>query len=224
MYNQMSFGLYNAPALFQRLMQIIFCEDLLQILLVYLDDIITYSDSIVDHLRWLERVLQKLREHGFKIEAAKCQFFQRRVKYLGHVLSSEGKPIDPAKMEAVARWPTPKTLKDSRSLLGFASCYRLFVSSFAQTAASLHQLMAEISEKGKKKNVITSERWKGECQKAFDDLHTTLTTAPVLAFPNYSKPFIVQTNASGKGLGAVIPEAKWQAQSHCLCWPRPPWS
>ena len=75
-----------------RLMQTIFHEDLLQILLV--DDIIVYSDSIADHIRWLERVLQKLREHGLKIEAAKCQFFQRHVKYLGHVVSEEGAATD----------------------------------------------------------------------------------------------------------------------------------
>ena len=204
-YNRMPFGLCNAPALFQKLMQTIFREELLQILLVYLDDIIVYSCSIADHLRRLERVFQKLREHGLKIEAAKCQFFKTRVKYLGHVVSSEGVATDPAKTEAVARWPTPKTLKDLRSFLGFASYYRRFVPGFAQTAAPLHKLTAEISEKGRKKNsTIASERWNGECQKAFNDLRTALTTAPVLAYPDFSKPFIVETDASDKGLGAVL--------------------
>ena len=202
-YNCMPFGLCNAPALFQKLMQTIFHEELLQILLVYLDDIIMYSCNIADHLS--DRVFQKLGEHGFKIEAAKCQFFQRRVKYLGHVVSSEGVATDPAKTEAVARWPTPKTLKDLRSFLGFASYYRRLVPGFAQTAAPLHQLTAESSEKGKKKNsTITSERWNGECQKAFDDLYTALTTAPVLAYPGFFKPFIVETDASVNGLGAVL--------------------
>ena len=84
-------------------MQTIFHEDLLEILLVYLDDIIVFSNSIVDHLRRLGRVFHKLREHGLKLEAAKCQFFQRPVKYLGHVVSSEGVATDPAKTEAVAR-------------------------------------------------------------------------------------------------------------------------
>ena len=158
-YNRMPFGLCNAPALFQRIMQTIFREDLLQILLVYLDDIIVYSSSIADHLKRLKRVFQKLREHGLKVEAAKCQFFQRRVKYLGHVVSAEGVGTDSAKTEAVASWPTPKTLKDLRSFLGFASYYRQFVPGFAQIAAPLHQLTAEISEKGKKKrSTIPSDR------------------------------------------------------------------
>ena len=95
-YNRMPFGLCNAPGTFQRLMQMIFREELLQILLVYLDDIIVYSDTIADHLKRLERVFQKLREHGLKIEAEKCQFFQSRVKYLGHVVSAEGVATDPA--------------------------------------------------------------------------------------------------------------------------------
>lgn len=204
-YNRMPFGLCNAPATFQRLMQTIFREDLLQILLVYLDDIIVYSDSIADHLKRLERVFQKLREHGLKIEAEKCQFFQSHVKYLGHVVSSEGVATDPAKTEAVSKWPTPRTLRDLRSFLGFASYYRRFVPGFAQTAAPLHQLAAEISEKGKKKKgTISSEHWEGECQRAFDDLRTALTSAPVLAYPDYTKPFIVETDASDKGLGAVL--------------------
>ena len=204
-YNRMPFGLCNAPGTFQRLMQMIFREELLQILLVYLDDIIVYSDTIADHLKRLERVFQKLREHGLKIEAEKCQFFQSRVKYLGHVVSAEGVATDPAKTEAVSQWPTPRTLKDLRSFLGFASYYRRFVPGFAQTAVPLHKLVAEISEKGKnKRGTITSERWEGECRKAFDDLRKALTSAPVLAYPDYTKPFIVETDASDKGLGAVL--------------------
>ena len=132
-------------------------------------------------------------------------FFQRLAKYFDHIVSSEGVATDSVKTEAVARLPAPKTLKNLRSFLGFASYYRRFVPRFAQTAALLHQLTARISEKGnKKKSIITSERWKGECQKAFDKLNTALTTAPVLAYLYYSKPFIVETDASNKGQGAVL--------------------
>ena len=178
-YNRMPFRLCNAPALFQRIMQTIFHEDLLQTLLVYLDDIIVHSSSIAEHLKRLERVFQKLRERGLKVEAAKCQFFQRRVKYLGHVVSAEGVGTDPAKTKAAASWPTPKMLKDLRLFLGFASYYRRSVPGFAQTAAPLHQLTAETSGKGKKKrSTIPSDYWKGERQKAFDALRAALTTAP----------------------------------------------
>lgn len=102
-YNRMPFGLSNAPVLFQKLMQTIFCEELLQILLVYLDDIIVYSCSIADHLRRLEQVFQKLWEHGLKIAAGECQFFQRHMKHLGHMVLSEGMATDPVKTEVVAR-------------------------------------------------------------------------------------------------------------------------
>ena len=112
-YNCMPFTLCKAPALFQKLMQTIFREELLQILLVYLDDIIVYSCSIADHLRRLERVFQKLREHGLKIEAAKCQFFQRRTKYLGHVVSSEG--VQPTRQRR-RRWQDGLSLKHLRTL------------------------------------------------------------------------------------------------------------
>ena len=132
---------------------------------MYLDDIIVYSDTIVDHLKWLERVFQKLREHGLKIEAEKCQFFQSHVKYLGHKVSAEGVATDPAKTEAVLQWPTPRMLKELRSFLGFASYYRQSAPGFA-AAAPLHKLVAEISGKGKnKKGNTTNEHWEEEAIK-----------------------------------------------------------
>ena len=102
----MPLGLCNAPGTFQRLMQTIFSEDILQILLVYPDGNIVYSNTSTDHLKRLERAFQKLREHGLMIVAEKCQFFQSRVKYLVQVVSAEGVATDPAKTEAVFQWPT----------------------------------------------------------------------------------------------------------------------
>lgn len=204
-YKRMPFGLQNAPATFQRLMQNIFRDEILQTLLVYLDDIIVYSENILDHLQRLELVFQKLREHGLKIEPEKCQFFRKRVTYLGHVVSAEGVATDPSKTEAVAKWPVPQTLKELRSFLGFASYYRRFVPGFAQIAVPLHKLAAEVSEGGRRKRKdLKKEQWKEECQRSFDDLKSALTSAPVLAYPNYKEPFIVETDASDRGLGAVL--------------------
>ena len=133
-YDHMPFGLAGAPATFQRLMQTLFRDDMLQILIVYLDDIIVFSQDIREHLKRLELVLQKLREHGLKLEPKKCQFFCSKVTYLGHVVSADGVATDPAKTEAVVNWPKPKTLQELHSFLGFASYYRKFVSHFAQIA------------------------------------------------------------------------------------------
>ena len=109
-FTRMPFGLSTAPATFQRLMGIVFRDEILEILLVYLDDIIVYSRSIQEHLQRLEIVFCKLQQHGLKLEASKCAFFKKEVKFLGHVVSSKGVQTDPAKVESVKQWPKPQTL------------------------------------------------------------------------------------------------------------------
>ena len=148
-YNRMPFGLGGAPATFQRVMQTIFRKELLDILIVYLDDIIVFSQDISTHLQRLKMVFQKLREHGLKIKVKKCQSFRPKVTYLGHVVSSDGIATDPAKTEIVTNWPKPKTLKDLRSFLGFTSYYHRFVPHFAQIARPLHALMFTLYEGSK---------------------------------------------------------------------------
>ena len=206
-YNRMPFGLGGAPATFQRVMQTIFRDELLEILIVYLDDIIVFSQDISTHLKRLEMVFRKLQEHGLKIEAKKCQFFRPKVTYLGHVVSAEGVATDPAKTEAVTNWPKPKTLKDLRSFLGFASYYRRFVPHFAQVARPLHELVSNLYEggkNGKQRNKSVEGSWNQDCQKAFESLKQALTSPSVLAYPDYTKPFIVEVDASNDGLGAVL--------------------
>ena len=206
-YNQMPFGLGGAPATFQRVMQTIFREQLLEILIVYLDEIIVFSQDISTHLQRLEMVFQKLQEHRLKIEAKKCQFFRPRVTYLGHVVSADGVATDPAKTEVVTNWPQLQTLKELRSFLGSASYYRRFVPHFAQLAKPLHELVSQLYEGGKhgrQRSRAIGAGWNEKCQDAFNGLKAALTSPPVLAYPIYTKPFIVEVDASNDGLGAVL--------------------
>jgi len=111
-YNRMPFSLTGAPGLFQRLMQTVITDKVLQILIVYLDNIIVFSQEIPEQLRRLEILLKKLREHGLKLKPKRCQFFCLNVNYLGHVVSADGIATDPDKTEMVKNWPKPSTLKD----------------------------------------------------------------------------------------------------------------
>lgn len=113
-----------------------------QSLLLYLDDIIVFSSSVSQHLQRMEVVLSRLQREGLKIKLEKCAFFQKEVRYLGHVISSQGVSTDPAKIEAVAQWQRPRHVSELRSFLGFAIYYRRFVKGFAKLAGPLHKLVA----------------------------------------------------------------------------------
>lgn len=206
-YNRMPFGLTNAPATFSRLMQRCLNELIFQILLVYLDDIIVYSETFKDHLDRLDRVFVRLKEHGLKLKPTKCCFLRERVTYVGHQLSADGVSPDPDKVTAVAEWKVPASVKELRSFLGFAGYYRRFVSGFAQIAGPLHELVNSCLHElktGKRLTIPFVNRWNEACQTAFEVLREKLTTAPVLAFPDFSKPFRLETDASQEGLGAVL--------------------
>ena len=123
-WNRMPFGLCNAPATFQRLMQRIFGDQQCQSLLLYLDDIVVFSSTIEQHLERLGVVLERLHHEGLKGKLSKCAFFQQEVSYLGHVISDKGVSTDPGKVRAVSSWTPPATLSELRSFLGFASYWR----------------------------------------------------------------------------------------------------
>ena len=205
-WNRMPFGLCNAPSTFQRLMQRIFGDQQCQSLLLYLDDIVVFSSSVEQHLERLRVVLGRLQAEGLKAKLSKCAFFQKEVHYLGHVISGQGVSTDQGKIEVVANWPVPTTVSELRSFLGFASYYRRFVEGFAKLAAPLHKTVAEF---GRTQASRASERgvikcWTDECQQSFQALKTKLTTAPVLAYADFSLPFILEVDASYGGLGAVL--------------------
>ncbi|KAL0194612.1 hypothetical protein M9458_008184, partial [Cirrhinus mrigala] len=199
-WNRMPFGLCNAPNTFQRLMERLFGDQRHQSLLLYLDDIVVFSSSVTQHLERLEVVL------GFKAKLEKCAFFKQQVKYLGHVVSSQGVATDPSKVEVVAKWGRPGNVTELRLFLGFASYYRRFVEGFAKLAAPLHKLVAEFVGGRHKKAAGPSfaSAWTEHCQNSFDTLKEKLTTLPILADADFSLPFILEVNASHRGLGAVL--------------------
>lgn len=205
-WNRMPFGLCNAPGTFQRLMQRMFGGQQCQSLLLYLDDIVVFSSSVSQHLERLELVLSRLQKEGLKAKLEKCDFFKQQVRYLGHVISNEGVSTDPSKIEAVALWKRPGHLSELRSFLGFASYYRRFVEGFAKLAAPLHKLVATLAgtktRRGSGKPL--DEAWTPQCEESFEALRAKLVSAPVLAYADFSKPFILETDASYSGLGAVL--------------------
>ncbi|KAM0724690.1 Retrovirus-related Pol polyprotein from transposon 17.6 [Formica fusca] len=193
-FTVMPFGLCNAPATFERLMERVLRNLLSKICLVYLDDIIIYGKSFTEMMENLEKVLLRLREANLKINPTKCILFSRKVKYLGHVISAEGVATDPEKIVAVREWPTPHTKKQLRSFLGFCSYYRKFVKDFSSLAKPLYALT---------ENRMKFE-WGKECQNAFEQLKFILSSSPILSFPKGEDEFILDTDASNIGIGAVL--------------------
>jgi len=194
----MPFGLCNAGATFQRLMDIVMSGLHLDVCLVYLDDIIIFSKSIDEHLERLMRVLDRLRSAGLKLKPEKCALFKRSVTFLGHVVSQARIATDPVKTKAVAEWPTPTSLKELRSFVGLASYYCRFVKGFADIAAPLHAL-------AKKGQMFC---WSTEAQTAFETLKGALISPPVLAMPNDIGEMILDTDASDATIGAVLSQVQ----------------
>lgn len=205
-WNRMPFGLCNAPSTFQRLMQRVFGDQQCQSLLLYLDDVVVFSSSVDQHLQRLTVVLERLQQEGLKAKLEKCAFFQREVGYLGHVISDKGVSTDPKKVDVVANWRRPTHVSELRSFLGFASYYRRFVEGFAKLAAPLHKVVAELAgtKSRKASGRSLSSVWTAECEAGFEGLKSKLTQAPVLAYADFSLPFILEIDASHVGLGAVL--------------------
>lgn len=193
-FNYLPFGLTNAPSTFQRLMDILLSGLQWSTCLVYLDDILVFGENHDIMLERLDQILEKLNNAGMKLRLKKCKFSQSEVSYLGHMISNEGIRPDPKKIEALQTIPAPKNVKEVKSFLGIVSYYRRFIHKCAILADPLTRLL--------KKN--TEFVWGPEQCQAFQNLKNLLTEAPILAHPNFEKPFILQTDASGHGIGAVL--------------------
>ncbi|XP_067620077.1 uncharacterized protein [Eurosta solidaginis] len=190
----MPFGLHSAPATFQRALDHVIGPELEPYAFAYLDDIIITSKTLEEHIRHLAEVFQRLRGANLKINPEKCEFFKKSLKYLGHVVSEEGIHTDPDKIAAIKELTPPNNLRELRRFLGVVSWYRRFVSDFSQVSHPLTSML----KKGRK------WKWSQEQQSAFEALKAALTQAPVLACPDFSKKFCLQTDASDFGLGAVL--------------------
>ena len=205
----MPFGLTNAGTSFCRLMEMCIGDQQYVTLLFYLDDICIFAETADQMLDRIEFVFSRLKEFNLKIKPKKSHFFQTSVTFLGHILSADGVSPNPEKVAKIKDWPTPKTPKEVHLFVGLASYYRRF-PNFAKWAGPLHALIVPASFKQKirrgemKKSELPEFQWTPACQEGFDQLKKALTEAPVLAYPDYSKLFILETDALLKGLGAVL--------------------
>ena len=213
-WRRLAMGLSNSAATFQRVMELVMGSLNLQACLLYLDDIIVFSDSWESHLARLELVLSKLEDAGLKLKPSKCCLFQKQIKYLGHIISEEGLATDPSKIEKVIAWPVPTERHQLHRFLAFCGYYRRFIKDFSNLASPLQKLLRGIPDKdgksvkrtnkGKSKIIYPAFEWGPEQQSAFDKLKEVMTSTPVLAFADFRKPFTLQIDASGQGLGAVL--------------------
>jgi len=197
-FRVLPFGLCNSPASFARMMNLVMSGLNFSICLIYLDDIIVFASDLETHLERLVQVLQRLRAENLKLKPSKCHLLQRKVLFLGHVVSEEGVATDPTKIAAVNDWPVPRRIRDLRAFLGLCSYYRRFVPDFARVARPLHALT------GKGQRFL----WTLDCESAFVELKRRLTESPILALPRDEGMYILDTDASADSIGAVLSQTQ----------------
>lgn len=207
-WKRMPFGLTNSPISFQTLMSNVLRGLNWKSVLVYVDDILIFSRSFDEHLTHLAQVFDRLNEANLKLQPAKCHFAVKEVKFLGHIISRQGVRVDSEKTAAVSEFPTPKTQKQVRSFLGMANYYRRFVQDFAKIATPLNSLL----------NKDKKFEWNIQCQSAFETLKEKLISAPILAYPDTSKSFILTCDASDSAVGYVLGQIDDENREYVICY------
>ena len=206
-FKVMPFGLHAAAPTFQRLLDRVITPDMAPNAFAYLDDIVVCTKSLEEHTKVLKKVFQKLYEAKLRPNPEKCHFLRTKLKYLGHVVDKDGLHTHPEKVSAIQNLGPPRNLKEARRFLGLISWYRRFIKDAARLSAPLHKLL-------KKK---AKWEWTKVHQDAFDELKQKLTTATVLACPDWTKPLVLQTDASLEELGAVLSQPDGE-EEHILAY------
>ena len=206
----MPFGLCNTPPTFQRLMQNCLGELNLTYCLIYLDDVIVFSDMPDEHLRRMRVVFNCLRKHGLKLKPSKCEGFKSEINNPAHHVSRNGVLPSKKNLESITQCPPPDTYTKVKSFVGLVGHYRCFIKGFAKIAAPLYNLTSGDNKDKKSEHVKLSP----EAHEAFDHLKTACLQAPILSFPDFNKPFLLETDASGRGLGAVLSQKQADGRYH----------
>lgn len=193
-FNVLPFGLNNAPATWQRFIDNVLGADLEINVFVYLDDVVIASSDFDTHMDILSKVLKRLKDARLTLNLAKCQFCRPELKYLGYVVDSKGLRVDPEKIDAILKIPTPSNSKEVRQFVGTASWYRRFIPDFSTKLYPLTSMM----RKGRK------FIWTSEAQNSFEEIRSCLIKSPIMSCPDFNRPFTIATDASNVGLGAVL--------------------
>jgi hypothetical protein len=188
------FGLSNAPTVFMCLMNGIFKNYLDTFVIVFLDDIIIYSKSKEEHEKHLRMTLLVLREHQLYAKWSKCSFYQKKIHYLGNIISEEEIKVDPKNIRSIEGWVTPRNVYEVRSLMGLAGYYMRFVEGFSRIAHSITSLQ----------NKGVKFEWTSDCERSFQDLKNLLTSSLILKIVDPNEEFIVCIDACKEGLGGVL--------------------
>jgi hypothetical protein len=193
-YTIISFPLMNAPAYFMNMMNKVFMEELDKCVVVFIDDILVFSETAKEHKEHLRIVLGKLRQQQLYAKFSKCEFWMGEVTFLGHVLSAEEVVVDPNKIEVLSKWLSPKSVTEIRSFLCLVGYYHRFIENISKIVKPMIELL--------KSNIPFV--WSDKCEASFQELKTYHTTTLVLTLPDASKDFAVYCDASRQGLGCVL--------------------
>jgi hypothetical protein len=217
-FRKMPFGLTNAPATFQRNSEEMLGDLNMKICVIYLDDLIIFSKTFEEHLHNINTIFDRLREFGLKLAPEKCEFFREKIAFLGHIVSSKGIETDPSKIDKIRNWPSPSTPEELRSFLSFAGYYRRFIQDFSKITRPLNDLLPPTKAKKGQKKPLKEWKWTDTEEDIFTNLKEILSTPPVLAYPDFNLPFEVHTDASGKGLGAVLYQQHHDNTKHVIAY------